>query len=66
MISKAPARIILLIALPISKNLTHLRLGTLNSSHNYFCGAIVTNVFAEKVAFHLKLRQRALPYLKVL
>ena len=49
MVSKAPGRKILLIALTIPKNKTHLQLGALNSLHNYFCGAIVTNVFAEKV-----------------
>ena len=53
MVPKAPARIILLIALIVAKNYnwTHLRLGRLNSLYNYLCGAIVTNLLPRKKHF---------------
>ena len=44
----APVRIILLTALTVAKNLTHLQVSALNSLHDYFCGAIVTNALPRK------------------
>ena len=48
----APAKIILLIALTVVKNrCTYCMVSALNLLHNYFCGAIATNLLPKKRHF---------------